>query len=559
MKNNVTKRIIKIILSIVAIFIAYWFVLPPLNFRSTQMWNFLITCVIICVAINFFSDIILAIKGISPDKQTYHKTGFSLKNFSKPAKVCLYIVIGVVAVNLLGSLIGAQLFNAKGYHNLIEMKEGDFAADVSEINKEQIPIVDRDTASRLGQRKLGEMADLVSQFEIMDLYTQINYNGRPVRVTPLQYGDIIKWFNNQSEGIPAYITVDMTTQETALVRLDKGIKYSPSEYLLRDLNRHLRFSYPTLIFDEVSFEIDDDGTPYWVASTVEYKIGLWSGKNIGGAVLLNAQTGESEYYDLEEIPTWVDQVFDSELVIDQLDYNGKYRSGFWNSIFGQKGVLQPTDGYNYLAINDDVYLYTGMTSVTSDESNVGFVLVNLRTKETKFYSIPGAEEYSAMSSAEGQVQHLSYNSTFPLLLNISDRPTYFMSLKDAAGLVKMYAFVDVQQYQIVGTGDTVDEARADYISKLKKEDVKVEDITETDVEGNIAAINSAVLEGNTHYFILLENDEKVYTVPVTLSDMLPFAEIGNSVKMTVASDMTVKEIEIQIEPKTEKETEKALD
>lgn len=545
MKTNVGKRIFKIILSVIAIFIAYWFVLPPLNLRSTQMYNFLITCVIICVVINFFSEIVLAIKGFSPEKRSSSHGGFSLKNLSKPTLTCLIIIAGVFAVNLLGSVIGAQLFNAKGYHNLIEMTDGDFAADVSEINKEQIPIVDRDTASRLGQRKLGEMADLVSQFEIMDLYTQINYNGRPVRVTPLQYGDIIKWFNNQSDGIPAYITVDMTTQETTLVRLDKGIKYSPSEYLLRDLNRHLRFSYPTKIFDEISFEIDDNGTPYWVASTVDYKIGLWSGKDIGGAVLLNAQTGESEYYDLEDIPQWVDQVFDSELVIDQLTYNGKYRSGFWNSIFGQKGVLQPTDGYNYLAINDDVYLYTGMTSVTSDESNVGFVLVNLRTKETKFYSIPGAEEYSAMSSAEGQVQHLSYSSTFPLLLNISDRPTYFMSLKDAAGLVKMYAFVDVQQYQIVGTGETVDEAREDYISKLKKEDVKVEDITETTLEGNIAAINSAVLDGNTHYFILLENDENVYTVSVALSDMLPFAEVGDKVTMTVTADVSVKKIEIE--------------
>ena len=340
----------------------------------------------------------------------------------------------------------------------------------------------------------------------------------------------------------------MTTQETTLVRLEDGIKYSRGEYFFRNLDRYLRFKYPTKIFDNISFEIDENGTPYWVASCVEFKIGIWSGRDIEGAVLLNAVTGESEYYALDDIPSWVDQVYSSEMIMQQLTYNGKYRSGFFNSIFGQQGVLQPTDGYNYLAINDDVYLYTGMTSVTSDESNVGFVLTNLRTKETKFYSIPGAEEYSAMSSAEGQVQHLKYTATFPLLLNISDRPTYFMSLKDAAGLVKMYAFVDVSQYQIVGTGETVDAARADYIAKLKDEDLEVDDAGEKTVSGIIERIASAVVNGNSNYYITLENSDTVYIVPVTLSDRLPLAQPGDSIELSVsetAEGITVSKAELK--------------
>ena len=340
----------------------------------------------------------------------------------------------------------------------------------------------------------------------------------------------------------------MTTQETTLVRLEDGIKYSRGEYFFRNLDRCLRFKYPTKIFDNISFEIDENGTPYWVASCVGFKIGIWSGRDIEGAVLLNAVTGESEYYALDDIPSWVDQVYSSEMIMQQLTYNGKYRSGFFNSIFGQQGVLQPTDGYNYLAINDDVYLYTGMTSVTSDESNVGFVLTNLRTKETKFYSIPGAEEYSAMSSAEGQVQHLKYTATFPLLLNISDRPTYFMSLKDAAGLVKMYAFVDVSQYQIVGTGETVDAARADYIAKLKDEDLEVDDAEEKTVSGIIERIASAVVNGNTNYYITLENSDTVYIVPVTLSDKLPLAQPGNSIELSIsetAEGITVSKAQLK--------------
>ncbi len=254
-------------------------------------------------------------------------------------------------------------------------------------------------------------------------------------------------------------------------------------------------------------------------------------------MLVNAVTGESEYYALGDVPKWVDQVFDSTMIVEQLTYNGKYRSGYFNSIFGQKGVLAPTDGYNYLAMNDDVWLYTGMTSVVSDESNVGFVLVNLRTKEAKYYAVPGAEEYSAMSSAEGQVQHLGYQSTFPLLLNVANRPTYFMSLKDDAGLVKMYAFVDVEQYQVVGTGSTVNAARENYIQTLAQEDIEVEDKTET-VEkksGKITAINTAVVGGNTKYYIMIENDDKVYTVDIASSDKLPFAKVGDTIEIELTT------------------------
>ncbi len=534
MKKSIPFMIVKWLITLLVIGGYYWLVLPPINLQSKEFWSFVTFVIIISVVINAFSQVIELIKDNRNPTRVAGIPRFSLKALGKPIKLALIAVLAIAVLSGFASLVGAEIFNARSYNQLITMTDGDFTEDVAEIKQEQIPVVDRDTATRLGQRKLGEMADLVSQFEIEEIYTQINFKGRPVRVTPLMYGDIIKWFNNQSEGIPAYITVDMTTQETELVRLKEGIKYSESEYFMRDLNRALRFKYPTKIFDNISFEIDDNGTPYWVASVIDFKIGFWSGSDIDGVVLMNAQTGESAYYKLNEVPTWIDQVFDSYMIEQQLIYNGKYRSGFLNSIFGQRGVLQPTDGYNYLALDDDVYMYTGMTSVTSDESNVGFVLVNLRTKATKFYTIPGAEEYSAMSSAEGQVQHLGYSATFPLLLNVSERPTYFMSLKDGAGLVKMYAFVDVNQYQIVGTGNSVESARADYISKLKTENVNEAPETEKqEVTGVIEKINSAVVDGNTVYYLKLEEDPNVYTVLVTKSDLLPFASKGQTVKITV--------------------------
>ena len=530
---------LKAIICVVILAVSYWFMLPPVNLRSADFWSFVCYSIVVIMIVSACSDVFLAVKRAMQGKKerTSFKTRF--KNFSAPIKIGVLCIGVIIALSLLATFIGSEIFNAKAYNNLLTMTDGDFVGDVAEISREQIPVVDRDTASRLGQRKLGEMADLVSQFEIMQDYTQINYLGKPVRVTPLAYGDVIKWLNNQKQGIPAYITVDMTTQDTALVRLEKGMRFSESEYFMRNIHRYLRFKYPTKIFDDISFEIDESGTPYFVAPTVTYRIGLWSGKDISGAVLVNAITGESGYFDVADIPSWVDQVFSSDLIIEQLIYNGKYRSGLFNSIFGQKGVLQPTAGYNYLAINDDVWLYTGITSVTSDESNVGFVLCNLRTKETKFYAIPGAEEYSAMSSAEGQVQHLGYRSTFPILLNISNRPIYFMSLKDDAGLVKMYAFVDVQQYHIVGTGNTVSEAQADYFAKLAGENIPTEETETTLVYGTISKIGNAVVDGNTVYYVKLGNDNTLYSIPIKLLPELSIMHEGEQLTIELGRNGNV--------------------
>ncbi len=560
------SMIVKGIISIVIIGVLYWLLLPPLNWRSADMWSFLVFAIVVIIAINASASLIAWIASFG--KQTIKRydgtsgVAHSVKSLAMPLKIAVGAIACIILFSVIAGISGWALFSAKAYGNLLTYQPGDFQEEIADVvtndngklNMDSVPVVDRDTAARLSLRKLGEMSDLVSQFEVDEWYnTQINYQGVPTRVTPLVYGDFFKWLNNQAKGIPAYITVNMETQETSLVRLDQGIKYSESEYFLRDLNRHLRFCYPTKIFDNISFEIDENGTPYWVASTLTYRIGVWSGRDIEGVVLCNAITGECDYYAIDEVPQWIDQAYDSDIIIEQLTYNGQYVNGYWNAQFGQKDVLQPTDGYNYLALNDDVYLYTGMTSVSSDESNVGFVLVNLRTKQTVFYECPGAEEYSAMESAQGKVQEKNYTATFPLLLNVNDRPTYFMSLKDSAGLVKMYAFVDVRQYQIVGTGTSVKEALNAFSQELQNNDeVDLDDesgsaVKEQTVTGVIADIRSAVVGGETHYYILLQNDTNVYVAEVGINSRLPFAKAGDSVTMvcTASADaMSVSSLEL---------------
>lgn len=563
----------RFLISAAIIFLLFYLMLPPLNFKSQDFIVFLILSILVFLSVNFLSYMKEFLSGLGsrnmklerdpytgqirfgmePDPDAAQKPKRSL---AKPLKYG-FLVIGVlIAFTLVATLIGIPFFNATRYRDLITISDGDFATDVAELNMSQIPVVDKDTASRLGSRKLGDihssvtdgtMSDLVSQFEIENYYTQINYKSMPYRVTPLTYADPVKWLFNMKQGLPAYITVNMVTQQTDLVWLPDGMKYSPGEYFFRNIYRHLRFSYPTKIFDTVSFEIDDDGTPYWVAPTITYRIGWWSGEDIDGAVLVNAVTGESKWYAKADAPQWIDQLFNSNLIIRQLDDNGLYQNGFFNSIFGQKNVRRTTYGYNYLAMNDDVYLYTGMSSVTSDQSNIGFVLVNLRTKDTKFYTVPGATEYSAMESAQGQVQHLKYTATFPLLLNVSDRPTYFISLKDDAGLVKMYAFVDVEQYQIVGTGQNIDEARRSYRAALDLEDVETgQPGSSTQKSGTVASSAAVVISGNSIYYFLLEGDSTVYSAPVTLDPRLPFLKPGDTIAFTCDEDDTpATVIEIQ--------------
>ena len=525
----------------------YYVALPAINFKTAEFYTFFVLlAVVYCVCAVITSG--------------FQGTGAKgyFKFVKKQCKVPFFLTVGLLAVALVGSIISWEVFRAADYRDLLTVEEGDFAAEVEEISFDQIPMLDSASAKKLGNRKLGELADMVSQFEVADDYTQINFKGRPVRVTPLRYGDIIKWLNNRADGLPAYLVIDMVTQNVEVHRLEDGIRYTTAEHFGRNLYRYLRFHYPTYLFDEPAFEIDEQGNPYWVCPRISRTIGLFGGTDIIGAVLVDAVSGECTYYEVDDVPQWVDHVYTANLIIQQYDYHGTYVNGFINSLFGQRDVTVTTDGYNYIAIGDDVYMYTGITSVVSDESNIGFILSNQRTKETHFYSVAGAEEYSAMDSAQGQVQQMKYEATFPLLLNISDQPTYFMALKDAAGLVKMYAMVNVSQYQIVATGNTVAECESNYRVMLARnnlisqEDTEVQPSDQQEVTGVIAEIRSAVIEGNTWYYLRLEQGDVYYAVSSADQRSAALLSVGDTVKVQyMAGEETILDTyAVTLVPKT---------
>lgn len=517
MKNFKIKAILTLLVIVLA-GLYYYVTLPAINIHASGFWGFLIGLVVLVLALYAVRKRFTSV--------------YEWKE-SKVIKSGITLILAITLVYGIGAILSSPIVNAQKYRNLLNIEERDFTEDIKPVDFSQIPLLDRDSAALLGNRKMGSMVDMVSQFEVSELYSQINYKGKPVRVTPLVYASPVKWLTNQSQGIPAYIMIDMATQDTSLVKLEQPIKYSQAEYLNRNIYRHLRFNYPTYIFDQLSFEIDDDGTPYWVCPVKKFEIGLFGGQTIGRVVLCNAQTGECQDYALEDCPSWIDRANPADLLIQLYNYHGTLINGYINSIFGQKGCLKSTDGYNYLAMEDDVWVYTGVTSVSGDRSNVGFVLMNQRTRETRYYKVNGAEEMSAMDSAEGQVQNLGYTATFPILLNISNEPTYFMALKDGAGLVKKYAMVNIQKYQNVAIGDTVSDCEKAYIKLLSSSGIAKGNTSESQsVTGTIERIAQSVIEGNSHFYLVLNGKDLIFDVPV--QDYLEVVTLKEGDRVTIS-------------------------
>ena len=536
------KIVISILATLVTAAVAFYVMLPPLNFKAYEFYLYL---GIIVLAYAVFSALLSGVIS-KPEYIPYFK-----RQMIVPGVIVavLLVVVGI------GYLVSSPFFRAEAYSNIIEVRtDSNFAEEIDKQDAESfsnIPKLDEGVAATLAPRALGNLAEkgYVSQFSVYPLYTQINYKDTPVRVVPLQYSNIIKWFTNRSEGLPGYIVIDMANEVTTLKELDNGIKYSPAEHFGRLLKRHLRMNYPTYLFGNPSFEIDDEGNPYWICARLDKTIGLFGGTDVVGIVIVDAVSGETEYVAIDNVKSdpkyqWIDRVYDAGLLVEQYNYYGRYQKGFWNSVLGQEDVYVTTEDYSYIAQDDDVYMYTGVTSVTSDQSITGFVLINQRTKESVYYSVAGAKEQSAQASAEGldEIKAAGYQATFPLLLNIGGEPTYFMALKDVRAdgsqIIQSYALINVKQYtKIKVYGKTLAECLSKYIAQLEANGIKVDidadkvvdpsidgdGSTGTQVEtktvtGKIADIRTQVVAGETCYYIKLVGSDVYYSISASKSE-----------------------------------------
>lgn len=557
------KAALKIMLSLLcsAVFagILFYFMLPALNFKSYDLYIYLGAIVASYVVFNaLFSNVFG-----KPEYVPYVKRRAIVPG--------IIIAVLLVAVGI-GYLVSCEFFRASSYSKIISVDtDSNFSEDIEEQTADsfsEIPKLDEDTAAQLAARALGALKDIgsVSQFTIAPENSQINYQGKPYRVVPLQYADIIKWLVNTREGFPGYVMVNMADESTNFVELKDGsIRYSAYEHFNKLLKRHLRFEFPTYLFADATFEVNDDGDPFWICARLDKTIGLFGGTDVIGIVLVDAVSGECIEYSMDQLKDdpnlqWIDRVYDSDLIVQQYNYYGKYQKGFWNSLLGQKDVIKTTDGYNYIAKNDDVWMYTGVTSVTSDQSIIGFVLVNQRTKEADFYNVTGGTEYSAQQAAEGRVMDLGYTATFPLLLNIGGEPTYFLSLKDPKNqIVQQYALINVANYnnnKMGVTGTDLSKCLASYIESLKEKGITVDinpddvvtpgtnedktpDTSKLTASGTIADIRTAVMGGESYYYIKLDSNEAYFAIAASKDEGVVILNRGDSVTVTYSGEGSI--------------------
>lgn len=557
------KIVINLLVMLLTAGVAFYFLLPPLNPRDYKFYLYLF----IVLGSYVLSAFVTSGAFSKPEYVPYVK---------RRARIPAVIGGAVLLVLVVGYIISSPFFRAKNYSRILTIENAEFKDTVSLIDSmsdfNNVALIDKDAAAALADKTLGDFAslDLESQFELLTVdSTQINFRGSPYRIYPLQYGDIFKWFLNsvtggKYQGIPGYVKVNLNTQQAELVT-GYDIKYSTAEHFNEYLERHLRFQYPTYIFGEISFEIDDEGRPFWVVEHIKKTIGLLGGDDVQGIILVNAETGESEYYTAEQFGaesseiSWIDQAYDANLLISQYNYHGKYSGGFWNSLIGQSGVRTASLGYSFLAIDDDVYLYTGVTSVTSDNSILGFFLINQRTKEAYFYNTTGATELAAEQSAQGRVQDMGWKASFPILLNIDGQATYFMALKDNSNVVKSYAMVNVEQYNVVAIpvnqNTDLRSCLEQYISGLASlspaviidfdfdgsgpavtpgDDPDPAETAKTTVSGTVSDIRSAVIGGNTYYYIELDSSGVYYYVAAAVTNKVMLLNVGDNITLTTA-------------------------
>lgn len=530
----VLQLVVSVLLALVICALLYYFMLPPLNIFSKSLWVYLfLVAAVFAVCLGVFNPEWLSSLG-SRSKPRHKENRPSPLRGGWFSRIFVWIIPLPLVVLLVGMFLSSPLFHAKTYAGVVDVEERNFAADMPETTQvTNIALMDSESARIIGNRKLGALADVVSQYLASPEYTQINFQGKPMKITNLEYDGFFKWLNNRDRGIPGYIMVDPIGNTAEYYELPEGMRYTESGYFGEDLKRALRFRYPTKLFGRMSFEVNEQGEVFWIVACNAPQVGMFGAMDVKEVIIFNPVDGSSRLYPVSEVPSWVDIVFDGDLACQKYNWHGTLSGGFFNSVVGNKGCTQTTADYGYVVLGDDVWYFTGVTSVTSDESNIGFIMTCARTGEYRFYPVIGADENSAMGAAEGEVQEKGYQASFPSLVNISGEPTYIMVLKDANSLVKLYALVNVQQYSMVATGETQSEAIAAYMQQLTQNGVVTPPPTAgEETSFRIAEIRYLTLSGATQVYLTAESGE-VYRMEFNAANEgIVFAKPQDLLKVT---------------------------
>lgn len=524
--KNIKSLFVVLLVSVVLFYLN----LPVLNYGFTKFPVLLLVLIVLLLVLSTGINVL--------------PNGKKIVINSRPSKIYFY-AIGLILFYLIALplLTSTAMFRTESYKNMIgKVNNGTkIAKHIEPISINEIRVVDEDLAYLLGEKILGSQPALGSQVELGEFYIQKVGNDL-YWVAPLLHSGFFKWLNN-SEGTPGYVMVSATNErDVKLVQnvggKDVKIKYQPAAFFQSDIKRHIYMNgYATVGLTDFTFEIDDEGNPFWVVTTFNKEIGF-SGDDATGVIVVDVNTGAMQSYSIENTPFWVDRIQPINFVEKQLNDWGDYVHGYWN--FSNSDKLQITEGLTLVyGKNNRSYWYTGLTSVGKDESAVGFVLVDTRTKETTFYKQSGATEFAAQSSAEGKVQEKGYHSSLPIPYNINGIPTYVMTLKDDGGLVKMFAMVAISDYTIVGAGNSMRETLTAFKSAYNSSGSKMNATSVTDKKGLktvITRIQTDVKNGNSYYYFTLKNNPSIFVGSSQISSQLPISMVGDSVYVTFDID-----------------------
>ncbi len=464
------------------------------------------------------------------------------KHFHLQQSYVTKVASGLVGITVLLAifvygLFGGRVFlHSEAYSELLSIDEKVFDDDVQTVDVNTLPIVDKSYGVKLGSLKLGEYPGIGSEFE-PGAYSDIIYQGEQYLVSPLEYRGIFKWLNNNDEGTPGYILINKVTTETTLVNLSAtegiGLKYTPSAFFQQDLKRHAYMNGMNKYrFEQSYFEIDESGHPYYVLQYSLPTIFLNGGSDIAKIAVVDAVTGDVSIYDPDEVPDWVESVYPPSLLLRQLDYWGSLQDGWLNSFLAQRGVLKPSDGKRTIKNNGGLYYFTGLTSAGSDESTIGFVYMNVKTKESALYKFPGATEYAAMNKTLTLIPQNNISTSFPIPINVNDSPTYYILIKGEDGRIIRHVFMNVKDLETYGIAEKKTNAYSDYLLNLGT----TNQTNLTEITGEITDITSYVNEGNTIYWVQIDNDV-YYVINVSTFD---FEKMRYFIEKDIGDDITIK-------------------
>lgn len=453
----------------------------------------------------------------------------------RPLKIGLFLV----ALAFAAYLLSAPLFNASKKFEAVEMSQ---EVEIEAFDDQKTPASVPPKFARNKMKKAFGQVPNTSYYELGHLQIQ-KVNGQFVYIAPVEFSGLFKWWNGKTT--PGYFTMSATDSADNPKFVKTEMTYTPSSYFHKEVARHIRMHFPSLIFyGDVQLEIDDEGMPHYIRSYGNY-ISARNGFDVQGIVMVDPATGALERYALTEVPEFVDGAVSPEAVSLQNSYFGKYIHGFWNSVFGKKDVKLPSDEgteSNVSPIFDEtghMYYFTDFTSPKEEvDSMLGYALTDGRTGEATYYT--GDLERSYMDS-QGALQIIEkkfiekkWSGEMPVLYNFYGEASWLTPVLDSNGFLQNYFIVSAANPEISVYGNTPNEALKLYKTALQRGGSTVDGSSSAE-EATVAVTVVRVFKehaGDFTFVSILADDGRNFLVSSEVAPLSVYIEEGDRLTVT---------------------------